>query len=67
MEKVETSVWESKVTGVYEDKMRVVGKYCSALGGFLHALRLVEMTVLFYHRNFTFGETSLVIDKLHFP
>ena len=37
------------------------------LRGFLHAFHLVEMTVLFYHRNFTFGETSLVIDKLHFP
>ena len=37
------------------------------LRGFLHAFLLVEMTVLFYHRNFTFGETSLVIDKLHSP
>ena len=37
------------------------------LRGFLHALRLVEMTIYFYHHNFTKGETSLVIDKLHFP
>ena len=33
-EKVETSVWESKVLEVYEDKMRVVGQYCFALGDF---------------------------------
>ena len=26
-----------------------------------------QRNIYFYHRNFTFGETSLVIDKLHFP
>ena len=43
------------------------GAVLLCLRGFLHAFHLVEMTVLFYHCNFTFGETSLVIDKLHFP
>ena len=59
--KISSTQWISPV----ED-----GFHCVALlrlRGFLHALRLVEMTVLFSHRNFTFGETSLVIDKLHFP
>ena len=61
------SVYRKSLGGFISTRVIARNKVLLRLRGFLHALCLVEMTVFFYHRNFTFGETSLVIDKLHFP
>ena len=61
------SVYRKSREGFISTCVSTRNKALLRLKGFLHALRLVEMTIYFYHRNFTSGETSLVIDKLHFP
>ena len=61
------SIYRKSLKGFISTRVIARNKVPLRLRGFLHAFHLVEMTIYFYHHNFTFGETSLVIDKLHFP